>query len=234
MEHVFTMVDSILNALWWPWSRNSESTSNQPTVSSTTTTTVTTTTTIDTTQFSDSISSNDFQISSSSSSPSASYYIPFGSLFNPFVTNDTGVNASVSSTLPSNFSEFFTSINNFTTNSSLLSYSNYTATFGPSLNLSVNDTNLYNGTSISGSGEITGENFDYYYNFGENATSINHSYIFMTTRTNDTSNKIFFDSAEGESTFYLIQIVVTAIVLGIVILATVIGEYYFNLFKNNI
>lgn len=215
MENASIMVDSILNALWWPWSRNSNSNTNQPsptTTSSISSSSTSTTTTIASTTTSDLIVNNDLQISSSIPAPStSSYYIPFGSLFNPFVANDTSV-----STTASNYTEFFTTINKFTSNSSLLSYSNY-STIRPLINFSTNDID-------DSSGGTSGENLDYYYNFGENATSINHSYIFATTRANDTNGKILLDSAEGESTIYLIQIVVTAIILGIVILATVIGK----------
>lgn len=218
MENVSTMVDSILNALWWPWSRNSNENTNQPysttsatssSLSSSSLSSSSSSSTIASTT-SDFVVNNDLRVSSSATSvsSSSSYYIPFGSLFNPFVANDTSTTSTVS-----NFTEFFTTISS---NSSLLAYSNY-STLRPLLNFSAANEN-------DDSSGVSGENLDYYYNFGENATSINHSYIFTTTRTNDTNGSIFLDSAGDESTIYLIQIVVTAIILGIVILATVIGE----------
>lgn len=217
MENVSTMVDSILNALWWPWSRNSNENTNQPysTTSSTSSSLSSSSlssssSTIASTTTSDFVVNHDLRVLSSATSVSStsSYYIPFGSLFNPFVANDTSTTSTVS-----NFTEFFTTISS---NSSLLAYSNY-STLRPLLNFSAANEN-------DESSGVSGENLDYYYNFGENATSINHSYIFTTTRTNDTNGSIFLDSAGDESTIYLIQIVVTAIILGIVILATVIGE----------
>ncbi|XP_063697062.1 5-hydroxytryptamine receptor-like, partial [Culicoides brevitarsis] len=212
MENVSTMVDSILNALWWPWSRNSDqpssSSSSSISLSSSPAATKTIASTIpsslnDDLQFSSSPSSV-----SSTSSP-ASYYIPFGSLFNPVVANDT----SVIGTAASNISELFTTGNN----SSLFAYSNF-STFRPFLD--------FNAANESGSGDVTSDNLDYYYNFGENITSINHSYIFASPRTNNSHDKILLDGPAGESTFHLIQIVVTAIILGIVILATVIGNVF--------
>lgn len=210
MENVSTMVDRILNALWWPWSQNSNSHTNQPSPTSSLFSSSFATTNIDSPTTSVPVVKNELQISSTSS-----YYIPFGSLFNPLVANETSV-----STPASNFTEFFTTINNFTSNSSLLAYSN--STVRPLLDFS---------TSDNSSGDINNENIDYYYNFGENATSINHSYILATTRNNYTNGKILLDSAAGESTIYFIQIVVTAIILGIVILATVIGEYFLFILK---
>lgn len=218
MENVSTMVDSILNALWWPWSRNSNSNTNQPSLSTTLSASTSITRTIASTTTTNLVANNDLQVSTSSSLAfNSSYYIPFGSLFNPFVANETSVN-----TTTTNFTEFFTTVNNFISNSSLFSYSNH-STIHPSLDFSTN-----NNSGV----DINSENLDYYYNFGENATSINHSFIFATTRNNNTNDKILLDSAADESTIYLIQIVVTAIILGIVILATVIGEYiFFYLFK---
>lgn len=206
MENVSTMLDSILNALGWPWSRK-----NQPSSSSTlqinhhlteeaTTTLASTLLTSD----SENVVTTNTVSKFTPQLPFDAYFLPFPTFYNPF--NETNIPNVIH-----NITETFT-----------ISTPNTTLNYFPNDSTQINSENLdYYNTWWNNCN--TTFNCQYYSQFdlGENATSINHSHSTNSTISND------YDTFD-ESTIYLIQIIVTAIILGIVILATVIGKWIFN------
>lgn len=116
-----------------------------------------------------------------------------------------------------------TTTNNTTTAATIIQLNSTTSFDNYSTNFIINDT------QVSSS---TGNNEDYTW------WNCSACKLFLDTATgadndNTSINQTRIQLNDNESTIYLIQVILTALVLGIVILATVIGEsllsfYYFN------
>lgn len=189
---VYIMVDSILNAPWWPWSRTTKVSSTTVVASAESTSTV------------NSIIStaSDYDYDWGITTPS-----PLPPLFSSISVNLTG-NVIISDKF--NISSIGTNI-----------FDNY------SNNFIINDTTDFSSssnTSGSGSSSSNAENdFNWW-----NCTGC-RLFLDATSSNNSSINQTRFGD-DNESTIYLIQVILTALILGVVILATVIGKCFYSFF----